>query len=67
VHHVSILNKPTQCNWAVTFITALLDYSTCFGRLLHPSLGAQQLYMQPLSQVTPRITAFLCGRVWNNH
>jgi len=43
VHHVSISNKPTQCSWAVTFITALLDYSTRFGRLLHPSSGAQQL------------------------
>ena len=38
-----------------------LNYSTCFGRLLHPSSGAQ-LYMQPLAQVTPRITAFLHGR-----
>ena len=35
----------------MTFITALLDYSTCFGRLLHPSLGVQQLYMQPVAQV----------------
>ena len=56
------LNKPTRCNWAVTFFTALLDYSTCFGRLLQPSSGAQ-LYMQPLAQVTPRITAFLRGQV----
>ena len=39
------------------------DYSTCFGRLLHPSSGAQ-LYMQPLAQVTLRITAFLRDRVW---
>jgi len=50
VHHVSIFNKPTRCSWAVTFITALLDYSTCFRCFLHPSSGVQ-LYMQPLAQV----------------
>ena len=63
VHHLLILNKPTRSNWAVTFITVLLDHSTCFGCLLHSSSGAQ-LYMQPLAQVTPRITAFLRGRVY---
>ena len=36
---------------AVTFITALRDYSTCFGCFMHPSSGVQQLYMQPLAQV----------------
>ena len=46
-----LINKPTRCSWAVTFITALLDYSTCFGCFLHPSSGVQQLYMQPLAQV----------------
>ena len=46
VHHISISNKPTRCNWAVIFITAFLDYSTCFGCFLHPSSGVQQLYMQ---------------------
>ena len=50
MHHVSIFNKLTRCSWAVTSITALLDYSTCFGRFLHPSSGAQ-LYIQPLAQV----------------
>ena len=29
--YIYISNKPTRCSWAVTFITALLDYSTCFG------------------------------------
>ena len=50
MHHVSISNKPTRCSWAVTFITALFDYSICFGCFLHPSSGVQ-LYMQPLAQV----------------
>ena len=48
---IFVFNKPTRCSWAVTFITALLDYSTCFGCFLYPSSGVQQLYMQPLAQV----------------
>ena len=33
------------------FIPALLDYSTCFGCILHPSSGVQKLYMQPLAHI----------------
>ena len=58
---ISLLNKPTRSSWVVTFIS-LLDYSTCFGRFLHPSSGVWQLYMQPLVRVTHRTTTFLRGR-----
>ena len=37
VHHLSVLNKPTRSS-VVTFISPV-DYSTCFGRFLHPSSG----------------------------
>jgi len=37
-HHLSVLNKPTRCSWVVNFIS-IVDYSTCFGRFLHPSSG----------------------------
>jgi len=49
MHHLSVLSKPTQCSWVVTFIS-LVDYCTCLGRFLHPSSGVQ-LYMQPLVRV----------------
>ena len=42
----------------MTFIS-LLDYSTCFGRFLHPSSGVWQLHMQPLVRVTHWTTTFL--------
>ena len=54
VHHLSVFNKPTRCSWVVTFIS-LVDYSTCFGRFLHPSSGVQHLYMQPLAQVQSKV------------
>ena len=55
----TLFNKPTRCSWTVTFITALLDYSTCFGCFFHPSSGVQQLYMQPLVQVHCKVQQFL--------
>ena len=36
--NLTVLNKPTRCSWAVTFIS-LVYHSTCFGRFLHPSSG----------------------------
>ena len=63
VHHVSTLNKSTRCNWAVIFITALLDYSTCFGRLLHPSSGARRRYIvQTLPRRKAVIRGVICAR-----
>ena len=56
MHHVSISNKPTRCSWAVTSITAIFDYSTCFGCFLPP--GVQQLYMQPLAQVHCKVQQY---------
>ena len=65
VHVCIVLNRPTRCSWVVTFIS-LLDYSTCFGRFLHPSSGVQ-LYMQPLARVLHRTTTFLRGRFSTFH
>ena len=66
LHHLSVLNKTTRRSWVVTYIS-LLDYSTCFGRFLHPSSGVQQLYMQPLARVSHLKTTFLRGRFITRH
>ena len=43
---ILLLNKPTRCSWAVTFIS-LVYHSTCFGRFLHPSSGVYNCICSP--------------------
>jgi hypothetical protein len=39
-HSIVVLYKePTRCNFGSIFYWSLQDYSTCFGRFLHPSAG----------------------------
>ena len=40
MHHKSILYKElTRCSFGSIVYYSLQDYSTCFGRFLHPSSG----------------------------
>ena len=48
---ILLLNKPTRCSWAVTFIS-LVYHSTCFGRFLHPSSGVYNCICSPWYECT---------------
>jgi hypothetical protein len=51
VHHNHYSNiYPTKCNFTQFILSG--NCSVCFGWYLHPSLGAQTLYLQQLVFVT---------------